>query len=720
LKGALDLGCEEAATLTTLAASARVGRRFGDYELLDLIGRGGMGVVYKAHQFSLNQDVALKMVLDGRQRSTRAIRRFQLEAEVAARLRHPNIVRIYHIGDEDGDAFFTMELISGESLSRRLARGEFRLPPAEMTKTALQQMQTRIARLIATTARAVHYAHEQGVLHRDIKPGNIILDAQGEPHLTDFGLAKISDASTKFSDSGSIAGTPAYMSPEQARGERLTPAADTYSLGVILYELLTGRTPFSAATPVETLRQITDVEPPNPAAVTKGRVDSDLATICLKCLEKPPVARYATARDLADDLERWLRHEPIRARPISGPEKLWRWCRRNPLGAAFVGTVCAALVTSLWLLYLVNREKNKQVALTGAVKAANVENNKLLKRSLGLLEENLEGIWGNREKRSIPVSSEEVAALAQLPIQPVSDKAALVRWSIGIIAAEAPAGQARRHAPWLDELQARTSQSLGRPVRLDLRIYKFHEDIVADLFAGKIDFARMGALRFLRVRRSQPGLQPLVVPITAHKVGVLFTRPDTRIRSIGDIRGRSVAFGDTNATISFWAQIKLAEVGIAATNLSGYDFLDSTLEFVDDVHELGFAEAVKHIGYLHSHAQAIEAVLSGRYEVGVTMIKAFQIHERRGLVAIPGTQFESSRTLWVARPGLDPAFAQAFIGAMTNLQGRWLEMLPEQSLGFRGLTKEDFADEAQWLDRIDALFPPKPSPPHVPVPDSDK
>jgi len=366
---------------------------------------------------------------------------------------------------------------------------------------------------------------------------------------------------------------------------------------------------------------------------------------------------------------------------------------------------------SLWSLHVVSREKNKQTELAAELKETNREKNQVLKRSFGMVQENLEGIWANREKRWMLIHSDDIATLAQIPTVRVTNQAALIRWTVGVTAEENPAGCARQHAKLLSELEARMSQSLGCPVRLDLKLYKFRDDVVADLCADQTDFGRVGPLRFLRARRGRPAPVPLVVPSSTHRTGMLFTRTNTGIRSWEDVRGRSMAFGDTNATVSYWAQIKLAEHGITATNLASYDFLESTQDFAEDVQEHGLAEAAGRIGFYHSHAQVIEGVLSGRYEVGTALRKAFLIHEHRGLVAIPDTEFESSRPLWVARPNLDPKHVKAIIRAMTSLQGGWLEMLPEQSTAYRAVTQADFAVEERWFDSISTLFPPKPSPP---------
>jgi serine/threonine-protein kinase len=282
-----------------------------------LIGRGGQGVVYRARQKSLNRTVALKVIGLGQWSSTPHLKRFRHEAEAAASLEHPQIVPIYEIGERDGSCYFRMKFVEGGQLDEVLKREP--MSPH------------RAAELLLKIARTVQFAHEHGILHRDLKPGNILLDRHGEPHLTDFGLARLIEQESTITNSFEVLGTPSYMPPEQAVGhaKELTPAADVYSLGAVFYHMLTGEPPFAGGTTYETIRMVMEIEPRNPRT-RNAKVDVDLATICLKCLEKNQTRRYQGARALADDLERWLRHEPIQARRTGVFSRAGKWIRRNP------------------------------------------------------------------------------------------------------------------------------------------------------------------------------------------------------------------------------------------------------------------------------------------------------------------------------------------------------------------------------------------------------
>ena len=272
----------------------------GDYELLEEVGRGGMGVVFRARQISLDREVAVKMILRGRLASDLDLSRFLSEASSTARLQHPSIVPVYEVGDIEGRPFFSMKYIAGETLSEKLADGP--LPEREA------------ARVLATISRAVSFAHRQGILHRDLKPSNILIDSDGNPLVTDFGLAKRFGVEDDLTRSGIVVGTPSYMSPEQARGRRenVGPASDIYSLGCVLYHALTGRPPFVAESVMELVMLVLEQDPTPPRAL-RPRLDRDLEMIVIRCLQKPPDLRYDTADDLADDLEAFLRDERVAA-----------------------------------------------------------------------------------------------------------------------------------------------------------------------------------------------------------------------------------------------------------------------------------------------------------------------------------------------------------------------------------------------------------------------
>lgn len=304
--------------------------RIGHYEILEEIARGGMGVIYRARQKFSRRIVALKRVLSYHSDSPQTLARFRREAEAASLLDHPNILPIYEVGEsEDGIPFFAMKFATGGSLRN--------------AGPALQRKPDQIVPLVLRVARAVHHAHMQGILHRDLKPGNILLDGHGEPLVTDFGLAKWLDTSHDLTRTLTVFGTPGYIAPEQARGPsaRLGPTADVYSLGAILFDLLTGRPPFLGEHALAVISQASEKDAPRLRTIDSS-IDRDLETICARCLEREPLARYASAAALADDLERWLKGNPILARPVSAPAQLWRWARRNPALAAS-GAACVIL-----------------------------------------------------------------------------------------------------------------------------------------------------------------------------------------------------------------------------------------------------------------------------------------------------------------------------------------------------------------------------------------
>jgi serine/threonine protein kinase/DNA-binding SARP family transcriptional activator len=307
------------------------------FEVLGLLGRGGMGVVYQARQVQLNRLVALKMIRAGEHAGPEDLARFRAEAEAVARLQHPHIVQIFEVGEHAGLPFFALEYLEGGSLQHRLQGSP--LPAREA------------AQLVQTLARAIHAAHQRGIIHRDLKPANVLLDQDGRPKITDFGLAKRVEGGAGLTQSGVVMGTPSYMAPEQARGrgKAVGPAADVYALGAVLYECLTGRPPFKAATPLDTMLQVRSDEPVPPRRL-QPKTPPDLETICLKALQKEPGKRYASATALADDLKRFLSGEPIQARPSTPWEKAVKWARRKPTAAALTGVSGSALLILLGVI----------------------------------------------------------------------------------------------------------------------------------------------------------------------------------------------------------------------------------------------------------------------------------------------------------------------------------------------------------------------------------
>jgi serine/threonine-protein kinase len=394
--------------------------------LLEEIARGGMGVVYKARQISLHRLVALKMILSGQLASPSEVQRFRTEAEAAAQLDHPNIVPIYEVGEHNGQHYFSMKLVEGPNLAQSVAEYDLRSRDGKRPASGARAPGDRggrlsglqwggraphwvAARLLAKVARAVHYAHQRGVLHRDIKPTNILLDGRGEPQLTDFGLARVLEKESSLTQSQAVLGSANYMSPEQAQGRarQLTTATDVYGLGAVLYELLAGRPPIHGETFAETLRHVIESEPLPPSKIVResaaesaprtrraeaerrrsqpSAIDKDLETICLKCLSKDPEQRYGSAEALAMDLEHWLAGEPIQARPIRRTAKAWRWCRRNPLvsslGAAALVLLLAVAIGSPIALFRINHQRQRADAEAARARRAEQETREQLWRS---------------------------------------------------------------------------------------------------------------------------------------------------------------------------------------------------------------------------------------------------------------------------------------------------------------------------------------------------
>lgn len=360
------------ATSATAPEAGTLLKYFGDYELLEKLARGGMGVVWKARQTSLKRDVAIKMIRAGALAGPDEVERFLREAEAAANLQHPNIVAIHEVGEHDGQHYFSMDYVAGRDLGAIVKDGP--LPP-------------RIAaRYVKIIAEAVHFAHQRGTLHRDLKPQNVLIDAGDQPRITDFGLAKFMNDDSRMTQTGVVMGSPSYMPPEQAGGRQsdIGPASDVYSLGAMLYELLTGQPPFRGSTPMATLLEVLEAEPAAPRRL-KADIPPDLETICLKCLEKSPSARYPTAQALAEELDRFLDGEPIKAEPASAVRKVVSWTRRNPGAmAALAALLMITLAFGVFYLFEENAFLRAQQA------------DPTLARIPGRLHDSLQnGIWGS-------------------------------------------------------------------------------------------------------------------------------------------------------------------------------------------------------------------------------------------------------------------------------------------------------------------------------------
>jgi hypothetical protein len=434
------------------------------YEVIRELGRGGMGVVYLARQRKLNRLVALKMILAGGHAGAADLARFQTEAEAIARLRHANIVQVYEVGDHEGKPFFSLEFCGGGSLEKKL--GGTPLPAREA------------AALVETLARAMQAAHEQHVIHRDLKPANVLLTEDGTPKITDFGLAKKLDEAGQTA-TGAVMGTPSYMAPEQAGGKskEIGPAADVYALGAILYECLTGRPPFKAATALDTLMQVLSDEPV-PLRQLQSRTPRDLETMCLKCLCKEPAKRYESAAALADDLGRWLKGMPVQARPPRAPERLWRWCKRKPWVAGLGATV--ALLFFLVLVVGPGAYLTTLLALRNEAKQRRDAERQLaenyLDRGLAMCQEGEVPaglLWLGRSLRQAPADAEELQRLIRLNLSAWRPHVTQLRSVVdcqqhGDSTALSPDGT--KFATWANENDMRlwdvaTENPIGNPLR---------------------------------------------------------------------------------------------------------------------------------------------------------------------------------------------------------------------------------------------------------------
>jgi len=654
-------------------------RSVGDYELLEEIASGGMGVVYRARQRSLQRVVAVKMLLTGRLTSPDFVRRFRIEAEAAASLEHPHIVPIYEIGQHEDQPYFSMRLIEGGSLAQRIKKAEFQIPkpPETASKSAIHHRHAAIARLLAITARAVHYAHQHGILHRDLKPGNILIDSEGQPHVTDFGLAKVLTQDSTLTQSLMAMGTPSYMAPEQASGQtrHLTIAADVYSLGAILYELLAGRPPFGGATPTEIMRQVVEDDPVPPSR-TNPVVDKDLETISLKCLEKEPHRRYPSAEALAKDLERWLEGETILARPVSRLERSIRWVRRNPAGAMTIVTLVIGLSISLVLLRIM---LDKRAALEAERKI-------LIKT----IDQNVER-FAEPSQPYCFLSSEELAGfIHQDPRRNQSGQ----RFAIGVFMLHHPMDTAVRYARFLPKLETQMAGLLGHSVRLDLKIYRGFSEAKADLLAGQVGFVRIEPGLFANVQQENPGLKAVLREAARPYTGFVVTRPETGITNLAGLRGHSLSFWDRSSSFSISAKACLLEAGLCQSNLQCAYLLETPAFETNRLK--AYAEHAER-GY-RDRTGATTMALTNR-ECDAAVCAAWQLPLlRKGRDWIPLATFTAPRHLWVASSQLTNGAVQAFRNAMLTLPSRAHGLLADPAASKEAGFMQFDDPDSEWTD----------------------
>jgi len=538
--------------------------RFGEYELLEQIGRGGMGVVYKARQVSLKRLVALKMLGPHASAFPGIAERLRLEAETAGSLHHPQIVTIHDVGEHDGQPYFTMELIEGSGLDKFIGPDGFRLKTeAREAHGKRHGPEAAIVRVMIQIARAVDHAHKFGVLHRDLKPANILIDAAGDPHLTDFGLAKVlGRIATTGTATGAILGTPAYMAPEQAAGgsKHASTAADVYSLGAILYEMLTGHPPFRAETPLETLRRVVE-EQPKPPSTFNRNLDHDLATICLKCLEKVPAHRYSSALAVAEDLERWLRGEPIEGRAARRLERAWRWCRREPVTAGLLGGLFL-LLTSVAVLGLSLYQKAKADQEQDDLRRSG-EKNALLDR--------IEKEWMAEDRTDVRISAKELGLIADYPLKMDGTEKPVV---FGFVSRfRKPDEAIQSVAPLVFHLQTNLAATTTPRLLFELRIFKNRTNAIGALLNNQVDVMRVDSADYIFVRSQNTNIfllakQAYTVQADHELRAVFFARADSGIRVFEDIKGRPIAFGERDSALGEY----LPKAALAVAGLRYGDF----------------------------------------------------------------------------------------------------------------------------------------------------
>jgi serine/threonine protein kinase/ABC-type phosphate/phosphonate transport system substrate-binding protein len=634
------------------------------YELLEEIGQGAMGVVFKARQRAPNRLVALKMLGQYAAAFPGLAERLRFEAEAAGSLQHPHIVTILQSGEYEGQPFFSMELIKGPSLAKAIAKEGFGFQPVPTSNHSGRRRQKAIARLTVQIARAVDHAHKRGVLHRDLKPGNIVLDADGEPHLTDFGLAKMLSRAAALdapleapvpspglpagetgltSTAGAVIGTLLYIAPELVKegSKHASIAADIYSLGVILYEMLTGHAPFRATSQSETLRQVVE-DPAVIPTLADGKVDADLAAVCVKSLNKKPEDRYDTALSLAEDLERWLRGEPVEARPLPPLQKCWRWCRRH--------WVLAGFLSSLFLLVTVTAVLSTASFLG---KLQQVQRNALLDRM-------------HRERATggyIRFSSLDTALLTGRLPDPTE-----VPLALGLLLkGEQPELVLDNLAPLINYLHAKAATQARQHPALEARVYADQLDLARALCDGELGLVRADSATYVSARQTNSGFIPLVGEVWGRgQTGVwsaIFVRSDSPIEHLSQLKGgaHSIAFGERGTAAGDY----LPKATLAAAGLRWADFQRLT----------------------NLDRSVIARVSDRSFDVGVAdmeEIARFATTTNLGVRVRVLTNFFAPNPVWVTAAKMEPVLTNGIKRALLTLRdGDVLQHLSPRLTGFQ-------------------------------------
>jgi phosphonate transport system substrate-binding protein len=556
------------------------------YKILGELGKAGQGRVWRALQLSTHREVALKVPRAGLLHSEKSRARFEREVEVASRLKHPNIARIYDSGIHQDSYYYTMDLIKGIQLNEYIEQHNL--------------TQRQILELMLTVCQAMQHAHQNAVIHRDIKPSNILVTEDGQPHIVDFGLAKYipgEDISKAISSDGEMVGTPAYMSPEQALGEmeRVDTRTDVYSLGAILYVLLTGRNPHDlSGARTDVLHRIGHEEIIRPRKISQ-KMNKELEAVLLKSLELEPDNRYSCAGDLAKDIDNYLKGEPLSAMQHTAAYFLGKRIRKHYLP---ISTVCLLLVA-----FMVG------VILPWAIESV---------RSDKEWQDNLRE-FDKRHEREIVKQSH------------FSDKS-ILRLSFGIYPSDRPSIMEDMFEPTLESIRENVEELLKRPVYIKLNLFPTYKDGVDAIVKGKVDFVRFGPASYIIAKDYNPGIQLLAIErMKSGKkrfYGVIVVRKDSDIYELSDLKDRSFAFGDRNSTIGrYLSQYELAKAGICANDLSRYK-------------------------YLGSHDAVAEAVLAGQFDAGALKKSTYERYKSEFRVI--GEPFMNVTKPWIARAGLNP------------------------------------------------------------------